>query len=93
MQSKKGIKQRAGGSRRGWELVMSMLKQQLREQGLTQTEVAQRMRVTPATVTGWVNGVFEPSPQRYHQLAAFLGLPSTKALIAIIDGTKKKRVA
>jgi putative transcriptional regulator len=42
--------------------------------GLTQLEVAYRVGVTPATVSNWERGVFEPKVSQLRKLAQLFGV-------------------
>lgn len=42
--------------------------------GLTQAQLAKRMRVEPITVSRWERGVFVPSPHALARLVRILGL-------------------
>jgi transcriptional regulator with XRE-family HTH domain len=72
---------------------MALLKDLMRENGKSQAWVAKKMGVKPATVSGWVNADYEPSPERFEDLARLLGLGTgnkgRKAIISIINETRE----
>jgi transcriptional regulator with XRE-family HTH domain len=73
---------------------MSLLKDVISENGKSQAWVAEKMGVKPATVSGWVNADFNPSPERYEDLARLLDLGTgkrgRKALMKIITENRKE---
>ncbi len=53
---------------------MKTIKELRDEQGLTQLEVAYRVNVTPATVSNWERGVYEPKVTQLRALARLFGV-------------------
>jgi len=65
---------------------------QLREDaGLTQLEVAFRLGVTPATVSNWERGVFEPKASQLRAIARLFEVSSDD--IELVESETKKAAA
>lgn len=65
---------------------------ELREaKGMTQLEVAFQLKVTPATVSNWERGVFEPKATQLRAIAKLFGVSSDD--IELIEGDTKKAAA
>jgi transcriptional regulator with XRE-family HTH domain len=67
---------------------MFTLDKAIRRKCITQKEFARRLDLTPAAVTRWVDGTYQPSPEKYPKIATELNLSGVDELIEIIDATK-----
>lgn len=58
---------------------------ELREgQGWTQLDVAYKLKVTPATVSNWERGIYEPKASQLRAIARLFGLSSDD--IELVEG-------
>ena len=53
---------------------MKTIRQLRVERGWTQLELANRLRVTPATVYNWERGKYEPTASKFRQIARVFGV-------------------
>lgn len=56
------------------EIFSANLSKIVRRRGITQTEIAQKMGVSTATVSGWMNGTKVPRMNKFNALCEFLGV-------------------
>lgn len=68
---------------------MTKLKKLIRENGMTQVELAKMLNVQPSVITAWIHATYEPHPSRYEKLAKILGLSSRKELVDIINRNRR----
>jgi transcriptional regulator with XRE-family HTH domain len=59
---------------------MKALTDYMRREGITQTELAKRLRVTPIQVNRWVRGKRSPNPDNLKHMAKRLGIPAAELL-------------
>ena len=66
---------------------MKTIRQLREERGWTQLELAYKLGVTPATVSNWERGVFDPKALQLRALARAFGVSMDD--IALSEGEKK----
>jgi len=70
---------------------MKTIRELREEAGLTQLEVAYRLGVTPATVSNWERGIFEPKASQLRAIARLFGVSSDD--IELIESDQGKAAA
>lgn len=68
-------------------MLKDVLKEARSRKGLKQSEVAEKMGITPQTYLKWENGKTEPKASQVHQLAKILGITEKE----ICSGEMSKR--
>jgi len=63
---------------------MKTIRELREDHGLTQLEVAYRLKVTPATVSNWERGIYEPKVAQLRALAHLFGVRMDD--ITLIEG-------
>ena len=73
------------------KVTMKTIRELREEAGLTQLEVAYRLGVTPATVSNWERGIFEPKASQLRAIARLFGVSSDD--IELIESDQGKAAA
>ena len=64
---------------------MKTIRELREDHGLTQLEVAYRLKVTPATVSNWERGIYEPKVTQLRAMARLFGVRMDD--ITLIEGS------
>jgi len=64
---------------------MKTIRKLREDHGLTQLEVAYRLKVTPATVSNWERGIYEPKVTQLRAMARLFGVRMDD--ITLIEGS------
>ncbi len=71
---------------------MKTIRQLREEQNWTQLEVAFKLGVTPATVSNWERGIYEPKASQLRAIARLFGVPMDDVLL-VGEETQEKAAA